>query len=176
MVSRSKHTPTKAAPFRAAALGAALLALAACGSENGARECTLVYSPTGIGVDIAAPDATRVASASMRVCWNGTCVTTRLVLQPSSTSVPLGCHGDGPDAVCSASASPDGGRHGFAAVADLPKSPVRVTLTLRDRHHRAFVDQELVLTPKATLHNGPRCGPEGVQAALTIKNGKATPR
>lgn len=176
MVSRFQHAPAKARPFRAAALGAALLALAACGSESPPRECPLVFSPTGIGVDIAAPDASRVASASMRVCWNGTCVTKRLVLQPSSTSVPLGCHGTGPDAVCSASASPDGGRHGFAAIADLPKSPVQVTLTLRDRHHRVFVDQELVVTPKATLHNGPQCGPEGVQAALTVKNGKATAR
>ena len=176
MASRSQVARTKAAPFRAAALGAVLLVLAACGSENGGRECTLVFSPTGIGVDIAAPDAARVAAASMRVCWNGTCVTKRLVLQPSSTSVPLGCHGDGPDAVCSASASPDGGQHGFAAIADLPKSPVQVKLTLRDRHHRAFVDQELRVTPKATLHNGPHCGTEGLQATLTVKNGRATPR
>lgn len=173
MVSRFEHAPVKATPLRTAALGAVLLALAACGSENGARPCPLVYSPTGISVDIAAPDASRVASASIRACWNGTCATRQLTLSPSSASVPLGCGGDGPDSVCSASASPDGGRHGFAAITDLPASPVQVTLTLRDRHHRAFVDQGIRLTPKPAPPDDPHCA-TGVQAALTVKNGKAT--
>jgi hypothetical protein len=47
---------------------------------------------------------------------------------------------------------------------------------LRDRHRRAFVDQELRLTPKSTYPNGPRCGEGGVQAALTVANGKLTAR
>ena len=154
------------------ALGAALLVLTACGSEDRVHECALVFSPSGISVDIAAPDVSRVASATVRVCWNGTCSTKRLVLRPSSTTVPLGCDGS----ACAASASPDGGQHGFAAITDLPESPVQVTLTLRDRHHRAFVDQELRLTPKATRQDGPHCGKQGVQAALAVTNGRLTAR
>ncbi|GAA0232718.1 hypothetical protein GCM10009527_031570 [Actinomadura nitritigenes] len=175
MVSRFEHAPARATPFRTAALGAVLLALAACGSENGARPCALVYSPTGISIDIAAPDASRVSSASIRACWGGTCRTRHVALHPSSTSVPLGCDGDGPDSACGASASPDGGRHGFAAITDLPASPVQVTLTLRDRHHRAFLDQELRLTPKPAHPDNPHCA-TGVQAALTVANGQATAR
>lgn len=158
------------------ALGAALLVLAACGSENHPHACALVFSPTGISVDVAAPDASRIASASLRVCWDGTCRTKELGFRPSSTTVPLGCDGDGPDSVCRASASPDGGQHGFAAITDLPESPVQVTLTLRDRHRRAFVDQELLVTPKATRADGPGCGPQGVQAALTVTNGRLAAR
>ncbi|KAB2388021.1 hypothetical protein [Actinomadura montaniterrae] len=156
------------------ALAAALLVLTACGSED--HVCALVFSPTGISVDVAAPDASRVASASLRVCWDGTCRTKELGFRPSSTTVPLGCDVDGPGSVCEASASPDGGQHGFAAITDLPESPVQVTLTLRDRDRRAFVDQELLVTPKATRADGPGCGPQGVQAALTVTNGRLAAR
>ncbi|QKG18809.1 putative secreted protein [Actinomadura verrucosospora] len=157
-------------------LGLALLALTACGFGSDERNCTLIGSETGINADITGPDASRVASASLRVCWDGTCRTARLVLRPSATTVPRGCDGEAPDAVCAASASPDGGRYGFARVADLPESPVQVTLTLRDRRGRAFLDQGLRLTPKATYPNGPHCGRGGTQGALTVANGKATAR
>ncbi|HEU5032402.1 MAG TPA: hypothetical protein VFV01_46310 [Spirillospora sp.] len=156
------------------ALAAALLALTACGSDD--HVCALLFSPTGVSVDVAAPDASRIASASLRVCWDGTCRTKALDFRPSSTSVPLGCDGDGPDSVCEASASPDGDQHGFASITDLPESPVQITLTLRDRHRRAFVDQGLLVTPKAVRRGDSDCGEQGVQAALTVTNGRLAAR
>ncbi|MBO2460664.1 hypothetical protein [Actinomadura violacea] len=157
-------------------LGLALLALTACGFGSDERDCTLIGSGSGVNVDIAAPDASRVASASVRVCWDRTCRTARLALRPSTTTVPQGCDGEAPDAACAASASPDGGRNGFARVADLPESPVQVTLTLRDQHGRALLDQGVRLTPKATYPNGPHCGRGGTQAGVTVANGRATAR
>ncbi|MGP4027692.1 hypothetical protein [Actinomadura sp. 3N407] len=160
------------------ALGAALLALAACGTGGlGAeRPCTAIGSSPGLSVSVKAPDAARVASASLRVCWDGTCREPRIELRPSSTAVPMGCSGEGPDAVCGASVSPDGGKTGFAQVQDLPKRPVQVTLTLRDAQGRTLVDRRVDVTPKATFPNGEHCGEGGAQAALTVAHGTVTTR
>ncbi|WP_149257671.1 hypothetical protein [Actinomadura sp. K4S16] len=161
---------------RAVPLAAALLALAACGSEgDGAgRLCTLIG--TDPGVSLVIPDGSRAASASLRVCWDGMCQEPRIELGPTSKTVSTGCDGDGPDAVCGASASPDGGKRAFARVEGLPKAPVRVTLKLRDAEGRTFVDERLDVTPKATFPNGRHC-PEGApQVGLTVANGRVTAR
>ncbi|SNR73298.1 hypothetical protein [Actinomadura mexicana] len=164
-------------PFsRAVPLAAALLALAACGSEAGGagRPCTLIGSESGMNLIV--PDGSRVASASLRVCWNGTCQEPRIVLNPTSKAVSTGCDGDGPDAVCGASASPDGGKSGFARVEGLPEAPVQVTLELRDTEGRTYLARRLDVTPKATFPNGPHCGGGAPQAALTVANGQVTVR
>ncbi|MFG2086676.1 MULTISPECIES: hypothetical protein [unclassified Spirillospora] len=165
--------PKGALPF-----GAALLALAACGSGGlgAGRPCTAIGSPAGLSVSVKAPDASRVTSASVRVCWDGTCREPRIELRPSSTTVPMGCDGDEPDGTCGASASPDGGSTGFARVEGLPKSPVQVTLTLRDARDRTLVDRRVDVTPKATFPNGEHCGEGGPQAALTVAGGTVTVR
>ncbi|MEU8796916.1 hypothetical protein [Spirillospora sp. NPDC048819] len=165
--------------LRSVALGGALLALAACGSGGlGAeRPCTAIGSSPGLSVSVKPPDASRVASASLRVCWDGTtCREPTIELRPSSTTVPMGCDGDGPDAACAASASPDGGKTGFAQVEGLPKSPVQVTLTLRDAQGRTLVDRRVDVTPAATFPNGEHCGEGGPQAALTVADGTVTVR
>ncbi|MFD0686540.1 hypothetical protein [Actinomadura fibrosa] len=163
---------------KALALPAALLALAACGSGTlGAeRPCTAIGSAPGIGLSVRAPDAARVSSASLRVCWDGTCREPALELRPSSTAVPAGCDGDGPDAACGAVSSPDGGKTGFAQVTGLPKAPVRAVLVLRDARGRTVLDRRIDLTPKATFPNGPHCGEGGPQAALTVAGGRMTVR
>jgi hypothetical protein len=161
---------------RAVPLAAALLALAACGSEGvGAeRPCTLIGSEPG--VSLVVPDGSRAASASLRVCWKGTCQEPRIELGPTSTAVSTGCDGDGPDSVCGATASPDGGKRGFARIEGLPEAPVRLTLKLRDADGRTFVDERLDVTPKATFPNGRHC-PEGApQVVLTVANGRVAAR
>lgn len=158
-----------------AAVAAALLALAACGSDGGQR-CTAIGSPRGVSLDIRAPDAARVESASLKVCWNGTCRDPELELSPSSTTVPLGCDGDEPESACAASASPDGGKHGFANVEGLPKTPVQVTLKLRDARGRTVTARRVDLTPKATFPNGRHCGEGAPQAGLVVANGAVTVR
>lgn len=157
-------------------LGAALLALAACGSVAGrGAECTAIGSPAGLRVAVEPSDAARVASASLRVCWDGTCREPRIELRPTSVSVPMGCDGEGAGAACGASASPDGGKAGFAQMRSLPKRPVQATLTLRDAEGRTVLDRRVDVTPKATFPNGEHCGEGGPQATLTVAGGTVTP-
>ncbi|URN02210.1 hypothetical protein LUW74_01645 [Actinomadura madurae] len=159
---------------RAVTLGAAALALAACGAggEGAGRPCTAIGSMPGLRLAVPAPDAARIDTASLRVCWNGECREPRIELHPTSTTVSTGCDGDEPDAVCGASASHDGGKAGFAQVEGLPKEPVRVTVKLRDADGRTVLDQSLDVTPKATFPNGPGCGEGRPQAVLTVANGR----
>ncbi|WP_141577401.1 hypothetical protein [Actinomadura sp. WMMA1423] len=161
---------------RAVALAAALLALAACGSEGegAGRPCTLIGSDPGVSLTV--PDGSRAASASMRVCWNGACQEPPIELTPTSKTVSTGCDGDGPDAACGASASPDGGKAGFARIQGLPKAPVQVTLKLRDAQGRTFVDERVDATPKATFPNGPHCDEGAPQVGLTVTGGRVTVR
>ncbi|QFG25594.1 hypothetical protein [Actinomadura sp. WMMB 499] len=136
--------------------------------------CPAIGSPSGVSVDVRPPEAARVASASLRVCWDGACRTPPITLRPSSTSVPMGCDGDGPDAACGASASPDGGRTGFAPVPDLPERPVDVEITLRDDGGGELLAETLRVTPKATYPGGPDCGKGGPQARMTVADGRVT--
>ncbi|GAA4368868.1 hypothetical protein GCM10023088_18270 [Actinomadura verrucosospora] len=161
---------------RALPLAAALLALAACGSgsDGAGRPCTMIGSEAG--VNLVVPDGSRVAAASLRACWNGTCQDPRIELAPTSKAVSTGCDGDGPDAVCGASASPDGGKSGFARLPGLPKEPVDITLKLRDAKGRTSLTQRLDVTPKATFPNGPHCGEGPPQVVLTVANGRVTVR
>ncbi|WP_067461735.1 hypothetical protein [Actinomadura macra] len=161
-----------------AVLGAALFVLTACGSDSPGtgRPCTLIGSLPGVGVDIRPPFAARVASASLRVCWNGTCRRPRIELSPSSTSVSTGCDGGELDAACGASASPDGGKTGFARVTGLPKKPVRIFLVLRDARGRKLLDRRVGLTPKPSFPNGPHCGEGDPQAGLVVAGGRITVR
>ncbi|WP_433468173.1 hypothetical protein [Spirillospora sp. CA-128828] len=162
----------------AVTLGTALLALAACGTGGGGagRECTLIGSMPGLSVVVPAPEGARVASAHLRVCWGGTCQEPRLELRPTSKTVSTGCDGDEPDDACGASASPDGGMSGFAHVEGLPKTSVKVTLTLRDAQGRKYLGKRVDVTPKTTFPNGPHCGEGEPQAVLTVANGQITPR
>ena len=160
--------------LRAGALCAALVALAACGAGGERGECTLIGSSPGLRVEVKAPYASRVASASLRVCWNGACHEPEIELGATTTSVPMGCDDDEPDAACAASASPDGGKADFVRVESLPAAPVQVTLTLRDRQGRTLVDRRVDVTPEATFPNGEKC-PEGPpQARLTVAGGTVT--
>ncbi|TDD81699.1 hypothetical protein E1293_18115 [Actinomadura darangshiensis] len=158
----------------AAAAGAAMLALAACDSGDGERRCTAIGSMPGLSVVV--PDGSRVASASLRVCWGGACQDPRIELTPTSKTVSDGCEGDDPDDVCGAHAVPDGGKSGFARVGDLPKTPVQVTLKLRDAAGRNYFSKSLDVTPRATFPNGPHCGEGDPQAVLTVANGQVTVR
>lgn len=140
---------------------------AGCGTET---FCTLELMPQGIRVEVRPPDAARVGSASLQVCWDGVCREPRIDLGPSATSVPQGCDGDGPDAVCSASASPDGGKTGFAEVEGLPREPVEVRIVLRDGGGAAVLEKRLRVTPEG----GDADCPQGPQARLVVAGGDVT--
>jgi hypothetical protein len=153
-----------------AVLVLSVAALTACGS--GERRCTMMAARQGIGFDIRAPDAAKVAEADMKLCWNGTCREPEIELLASTKSIPQGCSGG----ACGASASPDGGKYGFADVRDLPTTPIEVTLVLRDPGGATLLDRTLSVTPHVTYPNGPDCGPGSPQAMLLVRNGNVTVR
>ncbi|MEU5878429.1 hypothetical protein [Spirillospora sp. NPDC047279] len=157
---------------------ASLAAVTACGttSPSGGRPCTAIGSREGVGLDIRAPDAARVDSATMTICWNGTCRTSRVELTASSAAVPGECPDGPPDGVCGASASPTGDKNGFADVQGLPKAPVKVTVDLRDAAGDRVLRRTLDVTPHATYPNGRKCGEGRPQAQLTLAGGRLSVR
>lgn len=163
-----------------AGVGLALATLTACGSDSftSPESCTLIGSMPGVSVTLDAPYAAKVSTATLKVCWNGVCRTPEVKLDPSSDAVPAGkCEGtDRSDAACGASASPNGGKHGFARVEGLPKSPVRVDLELRDADGDRLLNQRLDVTPRASYPNGPDCDEGAPQTGLVVTNGRVTPR
>ncbi|WP_344598262.1 hypothetical protein [Actinomadura vinacea] len=136
----------------------------------------MIASRQGVGLDIRPPQAAKVAEATMKVCWNGTCQQPKIHLMDGGTSVPQGCTGDDSDDVCGASASPDGSKHGFAELDGLSTTPVQVTVILRDARGKRLLDQKVDVTPQATYPNGKRCGKGAPQAGLIVQDGKVTVR
>lgn len=148
--------------------GVAVVATAAhCGTET---ICTMDLAPPGIRVEVRPSDAARVETVSLRVCWDDACETARIELGPTTVSVPQGCDGGGPDAVCSASASPDGGKAGFVQVDGLPGEPVEVRMELRDAAGEEVLGARLRVTPKGSEGD---C-PTGPQARLIVAGGHVT--
>ncbi|MBC6469887.1 hypothetical protein [Actinomadura alba] len=153
-------------------------ALTACGSlGRSGRECTMVGTPVGVGLEIEPPFAAKVASATMKVCWDGTCRTLSSIhLSPSTKNGPGSCTGTGPDDVCGVTAVPTGGQHGFGAAPGLPKRPVEITLVLRDASGGRVLNQRLTVTPKGAFPNGPECGEGGPQAGVVVTDGRVRER
>ncbi|OLT33317.1 hypothetical protein BJF79_34975 [Actinomadura sp. CNU-125] len=130
----------------------------------------------GIRVDVRPPDAAQIGSAALRVCWDGYCDKAKLEFRPSSTSVPLPCEGDEPDAVCGASASPDGGKTAFAKLRELPEEPVEIMIDFADADGDGVVGARLRVTPEATYPAGPDCPKSEPQVRVVLENGKLTER
>lgn len=164
--------------LRAAAWPAIVLALVtACGGTSASgRVCTGIGSREGIGLDIPAPYAAKVGEAAMTVCWNGACREREIQLMPSTKAVPAGCTGDAPEDSCSAIASPDGGKHGFADLDGLPTTPVQVTVVLRDAAGAELLDQKIGVTPHVTYPNGRECGAGAPQAGIVVADGRLSVR
>jgi hypothetical protein len=151
-------------------LALSVAALSAC--DWGGQLCTTMAARQGIGFAIRAPDAAKVAEAEMKLCWNGTCREPEIDLHASTEAIPEGCSGG----ACSVRYSPDGGKHGFADVRDLPTTPIEVTLVLRDPGGATLLDRTFSVTPHVTYPNGPDCGPGSPQANLLVQDGKVTVR
>ncbi|MGN9782622.1 hypothetical protein ACTMTF_14420 [Nonomuraea sp. ZG12] len=143
---------------------AALALLTGCAAE---RPCTAVGAPVGVAVTVKAPLAARVADATLEVCWSGSCHRPRLELLPATAAAGETCAGDS----CSVTMEPTGDEHGFGTVAGLPKSPVRVRLTLRDAGGGEVLDRTLQVTPKGRFPNGPDCGEAGPSAEVIAEGG-----
>ncbi len=147
---------------------AVVACLAGCGGiVPSTNVCTQIGMPAGLALRVEAPLAARVKRATMRVCWDGSCRDARLVLTPSTTSVPARktC-GPGPEDTCGAVATPDGELVAFNDLPGLPKKAVRVGVALFDGEGASVLDQEIEVTPKGAFPNGPGCGEAGPQAGV----------
>ncbi|MER6951656.1 hypothetical protein ABT294_47330 [Nonomuraea sp. NPDC000554] len=151
---------------RLAVIVAAAAMLTGCGSEP-PHPCTLIGTPVGVGLTVEAPLAAKVRSATLEVCWDGSCRRPRLELFQGSRAGEQTCSGD----TCSAVAVPTAEKQGFADVAGLPKRLVEVRLTLRGARGASLLDRTVRVTPKGRFPNGPECGEGGPNAMLTVDGG-----
>ncbi|WJK41091.1 hypothetical protein O7608_01115 [Solwaraspora sp. WMMA2056] len=142
-------------------------ALSGCAGTSTAEACRLVGVQNGIGIRIAGPVAEQVGTAELVVCWDTACQRRQVMLLPSSTVTDNGCADGGPDAACAADAVATGDKVGFAAVADLPPSPVEVTLSLADATGAEFVAETVTLTAKQVNVPGVGCG-SGLQGHIDV--------
>ncbi|MEU8131924.1 hypothetical protein [Streptodolium elevatio] len=153
--------------MRSGMLAVGLAFAVGCGSSSSSgdgRQCTMIGSRVGVGLEIAAQYAERTAAAHMRACAGDVCREGDLQLSPSSSAVPLPCTGE----VCGAQATPTGAKNGFLGVPELTGAPLRVSLTLSDAAGAEVLVREIEVTPSQTYPNGPDCGPGGFQASLAV--------
>ena len=156
-----------------AQLAAAVLALlAASGCTAWERSCTMIGSVSGVAVTVDQTMAADLDRLSLRVCWlpdstRPTCRNTVVELTPGFDSVDQGCAPGGPDAVCSATATPDGTSVGFVELGDLPSGPITVSGTATTAGQRRPL-APVALTASPTYPNGPDCGVGGTQATVTL--------
>ena len=143
-----------------------LVGILGCGAgPGGAGEaCTQIGAPTGVSVDVAAAQADDTTGGGLRVCWDGSCVTRDLELDPSTASTNETCE----SGVCSAESTRTGAKNGFVTVSELPTEPVKATLTLVDADGDRVVHETLQVTPEKTHPNGPDCPAGGAQAGLVV--------
>ncbi|WP_424852230.1 hypothetical protein [Streptomyces sp. SAI-170] len=158
---------------RAAARALAVSALAAqtaCGVLGGdTHPCTLIGSPSGIGVEIAPSLARTAAAADLTTCWDAMCRTTGLRLREDPAPVA-----DDPVMTTKSPTPPAAEptqrpvRPGFAELDDLPAGPVRITLELRDDRGRTVLKRRTTVTAQVTYPNGRDCSPGGRQAQVAL--------
>lgn len=144
-----------------------LLLLTACGATNAAdgRTCTAIGTLVGLSVDVKHPD---VASGTIEVCWDSSCATPPLELQPSTKVAETTCTGTAPDDTCGARMEPTEGMNGFASLPELPTRSVTATLRLLDQSGSLLVDRQIVVTPEMVYPNGPDCPAGGPQAGISV--------
>lgn len=151
---------------------AAVVLLAGCGTGlflGGGRECAPVATRVGVGLDVEPALATKVTRAEMEICWDGRCRSQQLELHDSTIAVPMGCEPEteaGKDGVCSATAEPTGGKHGFFDLQELPERPVRVSVVLEDADGRALLDDRIEVTPRPNPPQEGVCGDDRPQAGV----------
>ncbi|WP_245928994.1 hypothetical protein [Murinocardiopsis flavida] len=120
-----------------------------------------------MSVTIAERHAADVSTATMTVCWDGSCKEPDIRLHTSTSPGPAQCD----DGVCVSRASPTGDLNGFADVEDLPTKPVEVRLVLFDTNGSELMDDRVTVTPSMKRPNGDHCPPGGPNAGVSVEDG-----
>ncbi|WP_394850170.1 hypothetical protein LZC95_22270 [Pendulispora brunnea] len=139
------------------------------GLGNGSRdhECTAAAAMRGLGLDIDPAFAPKVESATISVCWAGTCRKPTVYLTPATKTVDQGCQGQ----VCSGQAVPTGGKMAYIPVPELPTQSVQIALNMSDASGAAHPTQTIDVVPTLVYPNGPDCGGEAPQVNLVVAAG-----
>jgi hypothetical protein len=166
------------------ALLAALSLLTGCGLGwfGRGQECPAIGYRQGVGLEIEPPFAKGVASAELKVCWDGECHEADVVLNETRDTISTPCEGEGSDdsdAACGATAGPpNGGQYGFVDISELPGKPVRVTVVLRSAAGEVVLDKQVTVTPKAPQADDSGCGggTGRFQTGLIVSDGQVRER
>jgi len=128
------------------------------------RACSAAAAMRGLSLDIDPAFAPKVASATISVCWAGSCSTPTVELFPSTKTVDQGCQGE----TCSAQAVATGGKFAYIPLPNLPAESVQVTLEMLDASGKALSTQNISAVPTLVHPNGPECGGEAPQLNLVV--------
>ncbi len=152
------------------AVAALLVLVTGCGASNGSQghACTEIGAVSGVGLTVGQELADDVRGAEIQVCWNGTCERLPLDLHPGERMVDLGCESDQPDAVCSATSTPDGTLTGFAQLDSLPAGEVQVRVYTTSQGGTQVETDPLSVATETVFPNGEDCPGEAQQLALTL--------
>lgn len=152
------------------AVAALLVLVTGCGASTGSGgyACTEIGAVSGIGLTVDQELADKVRDVELQICWDGTCEPAPLELHPGERMVDLGCGSEQPDAVCSATSTPDGTLTGFAQLDSLPAGEVQVRAHTT-RHDGSRVETEpLSVATETVFPNGEDCPGEAQQLALIL--------
>lgn len=152
------------------AVAALLVLVTGCGASTGSagHACTEIGAVSGVGLTVEQELAEDVREAEMQVCWDGTCERLSLDLHPGERMVDLGCESDQPDAVCSATSTPDGTITGFAQLDSLPAGEVQVRVYTTRQDGTQVETEPLSVATETVFPNGEECPGEAQQLALTL--------
>lgn len=139
---------------------AGLALLTGCGASPAGAACPAMAARAGIGLEIEAPLAEKVAKATI----NGT----DIHLDESTRSEPAGCAGNQPDQACSATAVRTGAKNGFLDRHDLKLEQTKVNVRLTGADGVVLVEQDIEVTPKEIFPAGPKCGGGQPQTGVIV--------
>ncbi|MGN7251215.1 hypothetical protein [Arthrobacter sp. SAFR-014] len=121
--------------------------------------CPAVGQVSGVAVTVAAGYAPEVKTLHVKACQDGKCKDDTLELVAGSVPVDLGCaDASKPDAVCAATAKPDGTRRGMLNLDRLGESPISVTASGRSASGKPLPVRTLTFAPRASYPFGEQCG------------------
>ncbi|MFC9353803.1 hypothetical protein [Arthrobacter sp. NPDC057013] len=120
--------------------------------------CPAIGQVPGVAVTVAAGYSPQVKTLRLLACQDGQCKEDTLHLMPGSVTVDQGCtDGSRPDGVCSATAKPDGTRHGLLQLETLSESPIDVTASGRYANGKQMPTRTLRFEPRTSYPFGEQC-------------------
>lgn len=140
-------------------LVAATTAFATAACTPSGVACPAIAAAPVVTIVVEQDYAPHIRALYLQACQDGTCTEGPLELQPGSVSIGEECHHDaGPDAVCSATSSPDGTLHGMLMLDVLTESPVAITLTGEAQDGTDLPALTSTINPTVSTPFGEQCG------------------